>query len=100
MIYLVKYTNTSHTVPGSTKETAYWEIIEEVCQSDSLVDINKYLMRKELPIINSLINFRITGINFVYLSKNKEQLYILDSNHDECLHIMRDYKLKKILNEN
>jgi len=72
MIYLVKYTNTSHTVPGSTKETAYWKIIEEVCQSDSLVDINKYLMKKDLPIIN----------------------------HDECLHIMRDYKLKKILNEN
>lgn len=97
MIYLVKYTNTSHTGPGSTKETAYWEIIEEVCQSDSLMYINKYLMEKELPIINSLINFRITGINFIYLSKDREQLYILDSNHDDCLHIMRDYRLNQIL---
>lgn len=99
MTYLVRYTDTTKTFPqpGDINQVDRWEIIDEVCQSDSLVDINKYLMKKELPIVNSLINFRIDGIILVYCVNVTEQLYLLDSNHDACIQIMRDYKLKEIL---
>ena len=99
MTYLVRYTDTTKPFPqpGDINEVDRWEIIDEVCQSDSLVDINKYLMKKELPIVNSLIHFRIDGIILVYSVNVTEQLYLLDSNHDACIQIMRDYKLKEIL---
>ena len=48
MTYLVRYTDTTKPFPqpGDINEVDRWEIIDEVCQSDSLVDINKYLMKK------------------------------------------------------
>lgn len=99
MTYLARYTDTTKTSPqpADINEVSRWEIIDEVCQSTSLRDINPYLMKKELPIINNLVMFHIDGFRLVYCVNATEQLYLLDSNHDNCVQIMRDYKLKKIL---
>lgn len=67
------------------------------CEGNSLLDINHYLRKKELPILNDLTNFRINGIILVYFYDVSEQLYILDSKHKDCVQIVRYYKLKNIL---
>lgn len=99
MTYLVRYTDTTKKLPqpGDINEVDRWEIIDEVCQGKSLRDINPYLTKKKLPIINNLTNLIIDGIILVYCINTTEQLYLLDSNHDECVQIMREYKLKKLL---
>lgn len=99
MTYLVRYTDTTKIFPqpGDINEVDRWEIIDEVCQGNSLRDINKYLMKKKLPIVNSLTNLIIDGIILVYSVNVTEQLYLLDSEHYQCVQIMREYKLKSIL---
>jgi len=97
MTYLVKYTD-DISRPGLIDRTESWEIIDEVCEGNSLLDINPYLRKKELPIINDLTNLLIDGIILVYSNSVTEQIYILDSEHKGCVQIMRDYKLKNILN--
>lgn len=96
MTYLVKYTD-DISRPGLIDRTESWEIIDEVCEGNSLLDINPYLRKKELPILNDLTNFRINGIILVYFYDVSEQLYILDSKHKDCVQIVRYYKLKNIL---
>jgi len=99
MTYLVKYTDesTNRPLPADITEVSRWEVIDQICEGSSLIDINQYLMRKELPIVSSMVIFRLIGSTIVYSVNVTEQLYILDSNHDACMQIMREYKLKKIL---
>ena len=99
MTYLVRYTDTTKTFPqpGDIDVIDRWEIIDEVCQGNSLLDINPYLRKKKLPIINDLTNLLIDGIILVYSNSVTEQIYLLDSEHDKCVQIMRDYKLENIL---
>jgi hypothetical protein len=99
MTYLVRYTDTTKTFPqpGDINEVDRWEIIDEVCQGNSLRDINPYLVKNKLPMINNLTNLIIDGIILVYSVNVTEQLYLLDSEHDKCVQIMRDYKLENIL---
>ena len=101
MTYLVKYTNKSQTFPQPADIYALdrWEIVDKICDGNSLVDINKYLIKVELPIINSMENARLSGIMLVYSNSVTEQIYILDSEHEACIQIMRDYKLKNILSQ-
>jgi len=96
MTYLVKYTD-DVSRPGLIHKTESWEIIDEVCEGSSLSDINNYLIKKELPLINNLSNFRLNGITLVYFYDISNQLYILDSKHKDCIQIVRDYKLKNLL---
>jgi len=96
MTYLVKYTD-DISRPGLIDRTESWEIIDKVCKGNSLLDINPYLRKKELPILSDLTTFRINGIILVYFYDISEQLYILDSEHKDCIQIVRDYKLKNIL---
>lgn len=98
MTYLVKYTDVTHYSLGLNK-TESWEIIDKVCEGSSLISINSYLIKKGLPIINNLSNFRLNGISLVYFYDVSEQLYILDSKHKDCIQIVRDYKLENILKE-
>jgi hypothetical protein len=98
MTYLVRYTDLSGTKqPGQIRENERWEIIVDICQGSSLIDINKFLIKNGFPLINSLGNFRINGITLVYFISATEQIYIMDSDHKDCLPIIRDYKLKQIL---
>ena len=99
MTYLVKYTDLTQTFPQPADIDVIdrWEFVDKICEGNSLRDINKYLMKKELPIINSMENARLSGIMLVYSNSVTEQIYILDSEHEECVQIMRDYKLKNIL---
>jgi hypothetical protein len=96
MTYLVKYTDLTQKFPqpADIYSLDRWEFIDKICEGSSLRDINKYLMEKELPIINSMED---TGIVLVYSNSVTEQLYILDSEHKDCIQIVRDYKLKNIL---
>jgi hypothetical protein len=99
MTYLVKYTDITQTFPqpADIYSLDRWEFVEEICEGSSVRDINKYLMEKELPIINSMENARLSGIMLVYSNSVTEQLYVLNSEHEGCTQIMRDYKLKNIL---
>jgi len=96
MTYLVKYTD-EISRPGLTNRTESWEIIDEVCEGNSLLDINPYLIKKQLPILNDLTTLRINGVILVSFYNLSNQLYILDSEHKDCIQIVRDYKLKNIL---
>ena len=96
MTYLVKYTD-DISRPGLIDRTESWEIIDKVSEGNSLLDINPYLRKNKLPIINDLTNLLIDGIILVYSNSVTEQIYILDSEHEACVQIMRDYKLKNIL---
>lgn len=99
MTYLVKYTDESQTFPKPADINVLdrWKFVDKICEGNSLLDINPYLRKKGFPTINSLTNFRIDGITLVYSNSVTEQIYILDSEHGECVQIMRDYKLKNIL---
>jgi hypothetical protein len=99
MTYLVKYTDLSQDFPQPADIDVIdrWEFVDKICEGNSLRDINKYLMKKELPTINSMENARLSGIMLVYSNNVTEQIYILDSEHKGCVQIMRDYKLKNIL---
>lgn len=99
MTYLVKYTDTTKTFPqpGDIEVIDRWEIIDKVCQGNSLLDINPYLRKNKLPIINDLTNLLIDGVILVYSNSVTEQIYLLDSENDKCVQIMRDYKLENIL---
>lgn len=99
MTYLVKYTDLTKDFPQPADIDVIdrWEFVDKICEGNSLRDINKYLMKKELPIINSMENARLSGIMLVYSNSVTEQIYILDSEHKGCVQIMRDYKLKNIL---
>jgi hypothetical protein len=100
MTYLVKYTDLTQDFPKPADINVIdrWEFVDKICEGSSLKDINKYLMKKELPIINSMENARLSGIMLVYSNSITEQLYVLDSEHEGCTQIMRDYKLKNIFN--
>jgi hypothetical protein len=100
MTYLVKYTDLTQDFPKPADINVIdrWEFVDKICEGSSLKDINKYLMKKELPIINSTENARLSGIMLVYSNSITEQLYVLDSEHECCTQIMRDYKIKNILN--
>jgi hypothetical protein len=99
MTYLVKYTDLTKDFPQPADIDVIdrWEFVDKICEGNSLRDINKYLMKKELPTINSMENARLSGIMLVYSNSVTEQIYILDSEHKGCVQIMRDYKLKNIL---
>jgi hypothetical protein len=100
MTYLVKYTDLTQKFPQPADIDIIdrWEFIEKICEGNSLLNINPYLRKKKLPIINDLTNLLIDGIILVYSNSVTEQIYILDSEHKGCVQIMRDYKLKNILN--
>lgn len=99
MIYLVKYTNKKQKVPLPAEIDKFdrWCIIDKICDGNSVLDINKYLMRKELPIINSMELVRLDGIMLVYSLCTTEQLYILDT--EVCINLLRELKIKELLNE-
>ena len=99
MTYLVKYTDLTKDFPQPADIGVIdrWEFVDKICEGNSLLDINPYLRKKELPILNDLTTFRINGIILVYSNSITEQIYILDSEHEECVQIMRNYKLKNIL---
>jgi hypothetical protein len=100
MTYLVKYTDPTQDFPQPADIDVIdrWEFVEEICEGNSLLNINPYLRKKGFPGLNNLTNFRINGIILVYSNSVTEQIYILDSEHKGCVQIMRDYKLKNILN--
>ena len=47
--------------------------------------------------INDLSNFKYKGMCLVYFIDIENQLYIIDSEHKDWMGMVRDYKLKKIL---
>ena len=100
MVYLVKYTNILYELsmgPGDPKDIEKWAIVEEICEYPTLLKINPFLKKKELPIIDDLSNFKYKGMCLVYFIDIESQLYIIDSEHKDWMGIVRDYKLKKIL---
>lgn len=99
MTYLVKYTDESQTFPkpADINELDRWEIVDKICDGNSLVDINKYLTKLELPLINSMMNARLSGIILVYSNSTTEQLYAIDTSHENCIALVRNFKLKSIL---
>lgn len=100
MTYLVRYTDTTQTFPQPANIDLLdnWEVLEKICDGNSLIDINKFLIKKELPIINSMTNARLNGIILVYSNSITEQLYALDTEHKACIRIVRNFKLKSIIN--
>lgn len=99
MTYLAKYTDTTKAFPQPADIMAFdrWEIIDEICEGNSLLNINPYLRKKGLPILNNITYLIINGILLVYSNSVTEQIYIIDSEHSSCVQIMRNYKLEKIL---
>lgn len=101
MTYLVRYTDNSKTnpQPANIDLLDNWELLEKICDGNSLVDINKFLTENELPIINSMTNARLNGIILVYSNTATEQLYVLDTEHKSCIRIVREFKLKNLLKD-
>lgn len=99
MTYLARYTDKTKKFPqpADINEVDRWEIIEKICEGNSLRDINPYLVKKKLPIINDLTNLIIDGIILVYSINVTEQIYLIYLEHDKCIKIMREYKIKNIL---
>ena len=97
--YLVKYTDKTQDkpMPANLNLLDNWEYVDVICEGNSLRDINQYLMTKELPIINSMVNARLSGIILVYSISATEQLYAVESKHPATKAIIRDIKLKRII---
>jgi hypothetical protein len=100
MVYLVKYKNNLYELSmgtGDPKDIEKWTVVEEICEYPTLLKINPFLNKKGLPIIDDLSNFKYKGMTLVYFTDGKNQLYIIDSDHKDYMGIIRDYKLKNIL---
>ena len=74
------------------------EIVDYVCEKASLLEINPYLIKKEFPLINDISNFKESGSYFVYYEVlSKIQYYIINSQHEEFIDIVRDFQINKII---
>lgn len=98
MVYLISYNENTPKI--SLDDLSKWYIVDKVCDGNSLIDINKFLKKKNLPIINNLSNFRIDGYTLVYFTAypvdKPEYLYIIDAKNVNIRQNVRDYKLNKL----
>jgi hypothetical protein len=74
------------------------EIVDYVCEKASLLEINPYLIKKEFPLINNLTFFIQSGSHFVNYDKvTEKQYYIINSQHEDFIDIVRDFQINKII---
>lgn len=94
MILLATYKNSLQPII----KNELLDIIEYVCENVSLLEINPYLIKKEFPLINDISNFKESGSYFVYYDVlSKTQYYIINSQHEEFIDIVRDFQINKII---
>jgi hypothetical protein len=90
MIYLVSFKNSDE-----------FDIIDTICEEVSLIPINKYILNSKytnnLPLVNGLFSFRVSGISLVFFFNENKVYYIMDGNHINYKDKVRDKLIDDIL---